>query len=116
MTPLSEWAAIWGIAASVITVGSVLGLLIRKWIQGLITDLNKVQKNTQQLTHNGGTHVADYARDARDYAMQARDIAQETKGRLAAVEANQKSQNSRMDRRLARVESAIKRQERRRGS
>lgn len=46
------------IGGTIAVGGAVLGVM-RLWVRGII-------QNTNQLQHNGGSHVADYAKDARD--------------------------------------------------
>lgn len=58
---IADWATT---ISGAIAVGGVMLLVLRLWIKSLHED-------TKQLQHNGGTHVADYARDARDAAREA---------------------------------------------
>jgi hypothetical protein len=52
-----------GTAASAVAVGTAATAFIRSYIR----------RETAQLRHNGGTHVADYARDARDESRQTNE-------------------------------------------
>lgn len=60
-----------------IAIASAVLLGVRRMIRNQLTgQLAAIQQNTRQLEHNGGSHVADYARDARDSANSiARQVA-----------------------------------------
>lgn len=59
-------ATIIGGVAVIMTL--VLGIM-KLWIKQVIAEQKLVRSDTAQLQHNGGSHVADYARDARDAAI-----------------------------------------------
>lgn len=46
-------------AAAATAVGGVMLGVLKLWVK-------QIQHDTSQLQHNGGGHVADYAKDARD--------------------------------------------------
>jgi hypothetical protein len=58
-------------ASGAVAVGAaILGAVTwaaTKWIDSRLDDkLGPIRNQTKQLDHNGGGHVADYAKDARD--------------------------------------------------
>lgn len=61
---------------------TVLGIIVScAAIYGAVTlALRPVRRNTNQLKHNGGSHVADYAKDARDDSK----LNRESLGRIEA--------------------------------
>jgi hypothetical protein len=52
------------VAGGVIAVGGVIVTSLKLWIE----------RDLKQLRHNGGSHVADYARDARDNSQKALEM------------------------------------------
>lgn len=56
---MSQGADLATITGAVIAVVGVILTVMKLWIE-------KITRDTKQLQHNGGSHVADYARDARD--------------------------------------------------
>lgn len=53
----------------VILSAAAVGALMLAGIKRIIrAQLKEIREDTKQLQHNGGSHVADYARDARDVA------------------------------------------------
>ena len=66
---LDSWAAVATIVGSVIAVGVVMLGVLKLWIRQVVAEQKLVRSDTAQLQHNGGSHVADYARDARDASI-----------------------------------------------
>lgn len=58
---------------------AVVGAVWKRALRGLAHSIRRVEESTEQLRHNGGSHVADYARDARN-------LSQETLERVARIE------------------------------
>lgn len=58
---IPDWATTISGAA---VVGGIILTVLKLWLRSLHED-------TKQLQHNGGSHVADYAKDARDAARDA---------------------------------------------
>ena len=66
---LDSGAAIATIVGGVaVIVGAALAVL-KLWLRQVIAEQKLVRSDTAQLQHNGGSHVADYARDARDASI-----------------------------------------------
>lgn len=64
------------------------GRYARRWLEDQFNRVSaeqaKTAKNTEQLVHNGGSHVADYARDARDISQKTLDAVAANNERLTA--------------------------------
>lgn len=56
---------IFEVALGAIAVGAAVLAGMKRIIRHALRD---IREDTKQLRHNGGSHVADYARDARDIA------------------------------------------------
>lgn len=79
MSALPTVQTVLTLVISVGASGAVIAALWRFLVRGLARSIHRVEEATDQLRHNGGSHVADYARDARN-------LSQETLERVERIE------------------------------